>query len=71
MSEGKFVELGSGGGFLKDIRPDVLTSDILELDSNDLTFSALDMPFETKALVPFSDDRIIFHHIPDSAHSSE
>ena len=36
--EGKFVELGSGGGFLKETRPDVLTSDILQLDSNDLTF---------------------------------
>ena len=64
--EGKFVELGSGGGFLKEIRPDVLTSDILQLDSNDLTFSALDMPFEDESLgaLLMIDT---FHHIPDSA----
>jgi SAM-dependent methyltransferase len=58
------VEIGSGGGFLKQIEPSITCSDIIELPTNDLTFSALDMPF--------SDDSVggIFmvdtlHHIPD------
>jgi SAM-dependent methyltransferase len=63
--EGKYVELGSGGGFFKEIFPDVITSDILELESNDMTFSALDMPFEDASLgaILMIDT---FHHIPDS-----
>jgi SAM-dependent methyltransferase len=59
------IELGSGGGFLKDIMPSVLCTDILELPSNDLTFSALEMPFEDNELSAiFMIDT--FHHIPDS-----
>ena len=62
---GKIIELGSGGGFLKDIMPSVLCTDILELPSNDLTFSALEMPFEDNELSAiFMIDT--FHHIPDS-----
>lgn len=63
---GKMIELGSGGGFLKDIMPSVLCTDILELPTNDLTFSALDMPFEDNELnAIFMIDT--FHHIPDSS----
>jgi SAM-dependent methyltransferase len=64
--KGKLIELGSGGGFLKEIIPSVLTSDILELEGNDLCFSALDMPFEDHSVAAiFMIDT--FHHIPDSA----
>ncbi len=66
VPEGKVVELGSGGGFYKDIRPEVITSDIMELESNDMTFSALEMPFsdgELAAVLMID----TFHHIPDSA----
>ena len=64
--EGKKVELGSGGGFLKKLHPEVITSDILPLASNDMTFSALEMPFESESLsaILMIDT---FHHIPDSA----
>lgn len=62
---GKMIELGSGGGFLKEISPSVLCTDILELPSNDLTFSALEMPFNDNELnAIFMIDT--FHHIPDS-----
>lgn len=63
--EGKMVELGSGGGFLKKLIPEVITSDILPLESNDMTFSALSMPFEDGSLsaILMIDT---FHHIPDS-----
>jgi len=62
---GKIVELGSGGGFLKDLIPDIIASDILELPSNDITFSALDMPFNTGSVSGiFMVDT--FHHLPDA-----
>ncbi len=63
--QGKFLELGSGGGFFKEIEPMVISSDILPLRDNDMTFSALEMPFDDDSL-----DGIFmidtFHHIPDS-----
>lgn len=66
LPQGKIVELGSGGGFLKEIDPEVLCSDIIELPTNDLTFSALEMPFGQNELSAiFMIDT--FHHIPDAA----
>ncbi len=60
---GKYVEIGSGGGFLKDILPRVITSDILPLPTVDMKFSAEEMPFQNNEL-----DAIfminVFHHIP-------
>jgi SAM-dependent methyltransferase len=58
------VELGSGGGFLKELEPRMICSDILELSTNDLTFSALDMPFDNNSVGGiFMVDTM--HHIPD------
>jgi SAM-dependent methyltransferase len=65
LPDGLFVELGSGGGFLKELLPEVICSDVIELPSNDLTFSALDMPFADHSVaVIFMTDTM--HHIPDS-----
>jgi len=59
------IELGSGGGFFKEKCPSVICTDILELPSNDMTFSALEMPFSDSELCAiFMIDT--FHHIPDS-----
>ena len=59
-----YIELGSGGGFLKELDPKMICSDILDLPSNDLTFSALDMPFSTNSVGGiFMVDTM--HHIPD------
>jgi len=59
------IELGSGGGFLKELEPKVICTDIIELPSNDMTFSALDIPFADSSV-----GAIIMidtmHHIPDS-----
>jgi SAM-dependent methyltransferase len=64
LTQGKMVEIGSGGGFLKEIIPEVLTSDIIPLPTNDLTFSALVMPFHDGELSAiFMIDT--FHHLPD------
>lgn len=65
LPEGKLIELGSGGGFMKEVIPQVLTSDIMEFDSNDLTFNALDMPFDDNSIAAFLMVDV-FHHVPDS-----
>ena len=59
------VELGSGGGFIKDMYPFVICSDVIDLPCNDMTFSALEMPFKDNTV-----DSLIMidtmHHIPDA-----
>ncbi len=65
LPAGQMVELGSGGGFIKDVLPGVITSDILPLPNCDECFSALDMPFADESVSAiFMID--VFHHIPDS-----
>lgn len=58
------LELGSGGGFLKELYPTIITSDVLQLPSVDKIFSATAMPFDDQSL-----DAIVMidvlHHIPD------
>ncbi|MFN8255430.1 MAG: class I SAM-dependent methyltransferase [Bacteroidales bacterium] len=65
LPQGKIIELGSGGGFLKELAPQVICSDLIDLPHNDLTFSALDMPFEENEIsgILMVDT---FHHIPDA-----
>jgi len=46
----KLVEIGSGPGFIKQVIPNVITSDILELPGLDRVFSASDMPFEDESI---------------------
>lgn len=63
---GQYLELGSGGGFLKDILPNVITSDILPLPYVDKQIDAQHLPFADNTL-----DGIfllnVFHHIPNPA----
>jgi len=58
------IEIGSGGGFLKDLEPNVICSDVFDLPTNDMTFSALDIPFDdnSAAAILMLDT---LHHIPD------
>lgn len=59
------IEIGSGGGFLKQIEPKVICSDVIDLPTNDMTFSALDIPFKDKSVGGiFMIDTM--HHIPDA-----
>ncbi len=63
IKSGKHLEIGSGGGFYKDVFPEVITSDILHLPNVDKVFSAEEMPFnenELASIVMLN----VFHHIP-------
>ncbi len=64
-SSKRIIELGSGGGFIKDLIPKAITSDVIPLPNIDMHFSALEMPFEdnsTDAFVMID----VLHHINDS-----
>jgi SAM-dependent methyltransferase len=56
------VELGSGGGFIKEIIPDVITSDIIKVPNTDMSFSAEQMPFEGGSVGAFFMIDVL-HHI--------
>jgi len=58
------VELGSGGGFIKEVIGSVITSDILELPNVDKVFSVFDMPFEETSVDAFFMIDVL-HHVTD------
>ncbi|HUW20906.1 MAG TPA: class I SAM-dependent methyltransferase [Sedimentisphaerales bacterium] len=61
-SENKvLVELGSGGGFIKEVITNVITSDILELPNVDKVFSAAKMPFEDASIDAFFMFDVLHH----------
>ena len=60
---GCVVELGSGSGYIKDLRPEIITSDVVP--------GVADMVIDGRQL-PFPDESVqalflthVFHHIPD------
>jgi SAM-dependent methyltransferase len=62
---GVIVELGSGGSYLKDLEPSIITSDVVE--------SVADRVIDARRL-PFDDNSVralllthVFHHVPDVA----
>lgn len=56
------VELGSGGGFIKEIIANAITSDVLDLPNVDKVFSACAMPFENTSVDAFVMFDVL-HHI--------
>src|SRR5262245_5557759 len=61
--EGKVLELGSGGGFLREVLPELITSDILPLPDVDLVLDARTLPLasgELRAIVMTN----VLHLIP-------
>jgi len=61
--QGKILEIGSGGNYVKTLRPDVITSDVVS-GASDMAIDARLIPFPDRSLrailMPHS-----FHHIPD------
>jgi len=53
IPDGLKVELGSGGGFLKEIVSDVITSDVIALSGVDKVFFAEKMPFPDNSVSVF------------------
>lgn len=60
---GKHLEIGSGGGFYKDVFPEVVTTDILDLPNVDKIFSAEEIPYKDNELASIVMLNV-FHHIP-------
>lgn len=53
-SQGRlFVELGSGGGFIKQVIPGVITSDVAAFRGIDLCFSGENLPFKDNTVYGF------------------
>lgn len=65
LPAGTLLEIGSGGGFLKEVFPGVTTSDIMPLESCDMTFSAESIPFKGEELSAIFMVNVL-HHIPNS-----
>jgi SAM-dependent methyltransferase len=60
---GQVLELGSGGGFLGEIFPDVIKSDIIFLSTNNVVVNAHDLPFKSNSLRAIIMTNVL-HHIP-------
>jgi len=56
------IELGSGGGFIKEVIPSIITSDILEVSMVDKCFSVDNIPYEDASVDAFIMLNV-FHHI--------
>ncbi|MBN2182261.1 MAG: class I SAM-dependent methyltransferase [Sedimentisphaerales bacterium] len=64
-TQGKtLVELGSGGGFIKQVLKNAITSEVLEVPNVDRVFSALEMPFERASVDAFFMIDVL-HHITE------
>jgi SAM-dependent methyltransferase len=61
--DGNYLEIGSGGGFLKEVFPEVITSDILALETVDIVCNAENLPFDDNTLAGIMMLNV-FHHIP-------
>jgi SAM-dependent methyltransferase len=59
----RIVELGSGGGCIKEVMPEAVTSDIVAAPGVDRVFSATEMPFEDQSVDAFVMLDVL-HHIP-------
>jgi len=61
---GQVLELGSGGGFLKELLPECITSEVFSCNGVDRVLDARALPFADASLraILMVD---VFHHIPD------
>lgn len=61
---GSKVELGSGGGFLKEVIPEMITSDVVPGPGIDQVISATVIPFPNESIAAFYMLNVL-HHIKD------
>jgi SAM-dependent methyltransferase len=64
-ARGEIVELGSGASLIKEMAPQIITSDVLPYQGVDRVFSALNMPMQNQSVsaIVMID---VLHHIQDS-----
>jgi SAM-dependent methyltransferase len=62
--DGVFVELGSGGGFIKEVIPKAFTTDLVPGPGIDAIFSAEALPFRDASIDAFLLLNV-FHHLKD------
>jgi len=62
--EGAVLEIGSGAGFLSDLIPGLITSDVLRCSGVDLVMDALQLPFEDGCLRAILMTNVL-HHLPE------
>lgn len=60
----KILEIGSGGGFIKDLYPNIITSDVTDVNCVDIVIDAQKLPFKDNELDAVFAVHVI-HHIPD------
>jgi SAM-dependent methyltransferase len=65
-TQGIALELGSGAGFVKEVLPEIVTSDVIQYPDVDKVIDAQNMPFENNSLRAIFMLNV-FHHIPDVA----
>lgn len=61
---GQILELGSGAGFLKQLCPEAITSDIFFIPKLDVVFDAKNIPFSRASLKSILMTNVL-HHIPN------
>lgn len=64
IPSGKIIEIGSGSGFIKEIIPGIITSDVFQAKNVDMVFSATNMPFEDSSVSAFFLQNVL-HHIKE------
>lgn len=64
-SEGEIVEIGSGAGFVKEIIPHIVTSDVVAYAGIDKILDATQMDFPDQSLVCICMFNVL-HHIPNT-----
>ncbi len=62
--QGVALELGSGGGFVKQVLPEVITSDLIPYEGVDQVIDATHLNFADQSLRAIFLSNV-FHHIPD------
>ena len=61
---GPRLEIGSGGGFIQEVIPGTITSDVLPLPHLDRVLSGQELPFEAASLAAIYMINTL-HHVPD------
>jgi SAM-dependent methyltransferase len=65
LPKGIAIEIGSGGGFIKEINADIITTDILDLPNVDKVMSAESLGFSDNSVSAIFMINVL-HHIKDS-----